>query len=99
MTIKWVCAARRAMLACICMSPIALPAYAQDALPRAVPAPAAEVPTEEGAPPASVETLDTAAQGSDQEIIVTARRRTEVLQDVLDYDDAQIRALRERQAI
>ena len=33
-------------------------------------------------PPADIETQDTAAQGSDQDIVVTARRRNEVLQDV-----------------
>ena len=34
------------------------------------------------ATPANVETQDAAAQGSDQDIVVTARRRNEVLQDV-----------------
>ncbi|HJR83653.1 MAG TPA: TonB-dependent receptor, partial [Sphingomicrobium sp.] len=72
-------AVRRAMLASICLAAIAVPgqALAQDAAPDA-----AQVPTEEGVPPADVQTEDTAAQGSDQDIVVTARRRNEVLQDV-----------------
>ena len=84
MTMKWVSGARRAMLATICISALAISgqALAQDAPPPADPAPGAEVPTEGTAPPASVETQDTAAQGSDQDIVVTARRRNEVLQDV-----------------
>ena len=84
MAMKWVSGARRAMLASICISALAISgqALAQDAPPPADPAPGAEVPTEGTAPPASVETQDTAAQGSDQDIVVTARRRNEVLQDV-----------------
>jgi iron complex outermembrane receptor protein len=84
MAMNWVSGARRAMLASICISALAISgqALAQDAPPPADPAPGAEVPTEGTAPPASVETQDTAAQGSDQEIVVTARRRNEVLQDV-----------------
>ena len=72
-------AVRRAMLASICLAAIAVPgqALAQDAAPAA-----AQVPTEEGTPPADAQTQDTAAQGSDQDIVVTARRRNEVLQDV-----------------
>ena len=84
MTMKWVNGARSAMLASICVSALAISgqALAQDAPSLADPAPGTEVPTGEAAPPASVETQDTAAQGSDPEIIVTARRRNEVLQDV-----------------
>jgi iron complex outermembrane receptor protein len=48
----------------------------------AAPAMAQEVPTGETDPPANAETQDEAAQASDPEIVVTARRRTEVLQDV-----------------
>jgi iron complex outermembrane recepter protein len=44
--------------------------------------PAATEPTQDGAPPASPQTQDTAAQASDQEIVVTARRRNELLLDV-----------------
>ena len=84
MAMKWVNGARGAMLASICISALAISgqALAQDTQPPADPAPGAEVPTEEAAPPASVETQDTAAQSSDAEIVVTARRRSEVLQDV-----------------
>ena len=84
MAMKWVSGARRAMLASICVSALAISgqALAQDASPPADPAPGADVPTEGAAAPASVETQDTAAQGSDQAIVVTARRRSEVLQDV-----------------
>jgi iron complex outermembrane receptor protein len=75
-------AVRRALLASICLGTLALstPAVAQDA-PTPNPAPST-VPTEEGALPAEVETQDAPAQGSDQEIVVTARRRNEALQDV-----------------
>src|SRR5918993_2873745 len=84
MAMKWVNHARCAMLASICMSALAISgqALAQDAPPPADPAPGAEVPTAEATTPADVETQDTAAQGSDQDIVVTARRRSEVLQDV-----------------
>src|SRR5918994_3122731 len=84
MAMKWVNHARCAMLASICMSALAISgrAFAQDAPPPADPAPGAEVPTAEATTPADVETQDTAAQGSDQDIVVTARRRSEVLQDV-----------------
>jgi iron complex outermembrane recepter protein len=84
MAMKWVSGARRAMLASICVSAVAISgqALAQDAPPPAEPAPGAEVPTGETAPPAIVETQDAAAGGSDPEIVVTARRRSEVLQDV-----------------
>ena len=83
MAMKWVSGARGAMLASICMSAFAVsgPALAQDAPPPS-PAPGAEVPTEEGTQPASVETQTEAASSSDQDIVVTARRRSEVLQDV-----------------
>ncbi|NUT01111.1 MAG: TonB-dependent receptor [Sphingomonas sp.] len=72
------------MLASICMSAMAVSgqALAQDAPPPANPAPGAEVPTEEGTPPASVDTQTEAASGTDQDIVVTARRRSEVLQNV-----------------
>jgi iron complex outermembrane receptor protein len=43
---------------------------------------AQDVPTGEAAPPANTETQEEAAAASDPEIVVTARRRTEVLQDV-----------------
>jgi len=79
MSMKWVSAARRGLLASICTSAFALSgqALAQDAA-----SPATDVPTEDLANAASAETQDSAAQGSDQDIIVTARRRNEVLQDV-----------------
>ena len=78
MSMKWVCAARRAMLASICTSAIAVSgqALAQDA------ASSTEAPAEAGAPPADVQTQDSAAQSSDSDIVVTARRRNELLQDV-----------------
>jgi iron complex outermembrane recepter protein len=84
MAMKSVNGARCAMLASICMSALAISAQAvaQDAPPPTDPAPGAEVPTAEAATSADVETQDTAAQGSDQDIVVTARRRSEVLQDV-----------------
>ena len=84
MTGTWSNRARRAMLGSICVTAMAAayPAMAQDA-PTADPvAPGAEVPTGEGAPPASAVTQDEPAEGAAGEIIVTARRRTEVLQDV-----------------
>ena len=79
MSMKWVSAARCAMLASICTSAIAVSgqASAQD-----VPAPAVDAPIEEAAPPADLQTQDAAASGSDSDIIVTARRRNELLQDV-----------------
>src|SRR5688572_16673893 len=43
---------------------------------------AQEATTTEAAPPADAQTTDEAASASDPEIVVTARRRTEVLQDV-----------------
>lgn len=78
MTRNWLGGARRAMLGSICLSALAAatPALAQD------PAPGAEVPTEEATVPADVETQEEAAAAVDNEIVVTARRRTEVLQDV-----------------
>jgi iron complex outermembrane receptor protein len=79
MSMKWVSAARRAMLASICTSAFAV---SDQALAQEVPAPAAEVPTEEAAPPADLQTQDAAASGTDPDIIVTARRRNELLQDV-----------------
>ena len=84
MAMKWVSSARCAMLASICMSALAISgqAIAQDTPTPTDPAPGAEVPTAEATTPADVETQDTAAQGSDQDIVVTARRRSEVLQDV-----------------
>ena len=83
MSSKWLGGARRAMLASICVTALTVSgqAIAQDGQP-AGPAPAAQVQTEEGATPADVQTRDEAAQGSDQDIVVTARRRNEVLQDV-----------------
>jgi iron complex outermembrane recepter protein len=79
----WLSAVRRAMLGSICLSAVAIanPALAQD-IPPPEPAPGAEVPTEEGAPPADVVTEDEPAAASSGEIVVTARRRSEALQDV-----------------
>jgi iron complex outermembrane receptor protein len=84
MSMKWQDGARRAMLGSICLWAMATSAeaLAQDVSPPAGPAPGAEVPTEEGTPPADAQTQDMTAQGSDQDIVVTARRRSEVLQDV-----------------
>ena len=67
MSMKWVCGARRAMLASICTSAFAVSgqALAQDV-------PATAVPDADAAAPASVETHDTAATGTDSAI----RRRT-----------------------
>ena len=81
---SWSSGARRAMLGSICITAMALaaPAMAQDVPPPADPAPGAEVPTEEGTLPADVVTLDEPAEGTTGEIVVTARRRAEVLQDV-----------------
>ena len=79
MSMKWVSAARRGLLASICTSAFAL---SGQALAQDVASPATEVPTEDLANAASAETQDSAAQGSEQDIIVTARRRNEVLQDV-----------------
>ena len=79
MSMKWVSAARRAMLASICTSAFAV---SGQALAQDVPASAVEVPAEEAAPPADLQTQDAAASGSDSDIIVTARRRNELLQDV-----------------
>ena len=79
MSMKWVSAARRAMLASICTSAFAVSGHA---LAQDVPASAVEVPAEEAAPPADLQTQDAAASGSDSDIIVTARRRNELLQDV-----------------
>ena len=79
MSMKWVSAARCAMLASICTSAIAASgqAAAQDA-----PAPPVDGAGAETTPPADVQTQDAAASGSDQDIVVTARRRNELLQDV-----------------
>ena len=74
--------ARAALLGSAALIFAATAAAAQDAPPPANPAPGAEVPTEEATVPASAETQDSAAAASDPEIVVTARRRTEVLQDV-----------------
>src|SRR5688500_20001662 len=52
------------------------------ALMLSQPALAQEATTADPAPPANVETTEEAATASDPEIVVTARRRTEVLQDV-----------------
>ena len=80
MSKKWVSAARRAMLASICTSAFAV---SGQALAQDVSAPAVEVPAEEAAPPpADLQTQDAAASGSDSDIVVTARRRNELLQDV-----------------
>ena len=79
MTMKWVSGARRAMLASICISALAI---SGQALAQDVPPPTAEVPTEEAVPPANVQAQDAAAQSATQDIVVTARRRNEVLQDV-----------------
>jgi iron complex outermembrane receptor protein len=79
MSMKWVSAARRAMLASICTSAFAV---SGQALAQDVPASAVEVPAEEAAPPVDLQTQDAAASGSDSDIIVTARRRNELLQDV-----------------
>ena len=79
MSMKWVSAARRAMLASICTSAFAV---SGQALAQDVPASAVEGPAEEAAPPADLQTQAAAASGSDSDIIVTARRRNELLQDV-----------------
>lgn len=76
MTMKWQ-VARRGMLATVCLAAFAIPgpALAQDASPD-------EATVAEDAPPADLQTQDEAAQASDQDIVVTARRRDEVLRDV-----------------
>lgn len=82
---SWSSGARRAMLGSICVSAMALawPAMAQEVPPPpADPAPGAEVPTEEGTLPADVRTQDEPAEATAGDIVVTARRRAEVLQDV-----------------
>jgi len=79
MSMKWVSAARRAMLASICTSAIAV---SGQALAQDVPTSTTEVPSEANAPPADVQTQDSASQASDSDIVVTARRRNELLQDV-----------------
>jgi iron complex outermembrane recepter protein len=78
MTATWLNGARRAMLGTICLTALTVSgeALAQDATV------AQPVPAEDGAAPADAVTQDQAAQGSDQDIVVTARRRNEVLQDV-----------------
>ncbi len=48
----------------------------------ASPALAQDVTATEPAPPADAQTQDEAAQASDQDIVVTARRRSELLLDV-----------------
>ena len=81
---NWSSGARRAMLGSICIGAmiVAYPAMAQELPQPADPAPGAEVPTEEGTLPADVVTQDEPAEGTSGEIVVTARRRTELLQDV-----------------
>jgi iron complex outermembrane receptor protein len=79
MSMKWVCVARRAMLASICTSAIV---GSSQALAQDVPASTTDAPSEAGVPPADVQTQDSAAQSSDSDIVVTARRRNELLQDV-----------------
>jgi iron complex outermembrane receptor protein len=70
------------MLATVCLGAIAVafPATAQDFPTPENPGP--EVPTGDDTPPASAVTDDEPAEAVAGEIVVTARRRTEVLQDV-----------------
>ncbi|HET7817168.1 MAG TPA: TonB-dependent receptor [Sphingomicrobium sp.] len=77
------CALRRAMLGSICLTALLASgqALAQDVPVEPAPEPQA-VPADEAAPPADAQTQDEAAAGSDQDIVVTARRRSELLQDV-----------------
>jgi iron complex outermembrane receptor protein len=77
---NWSSGARRAMLGSICIAAIAAasPAVAQ----VAEPAPGAEEPTEEATFPADAAAQDQPADANSGEIIVTARRRAENLQDV-----------------
>jgi len=84
MAMSRVSGVRRAMLASICVSAaiVSAQASAQDAPPPPNPAGSAEVPTGDGAASANVETQNEAAGVSDQEIVVTARRRNEALKDV-----------------
>jgi iron complex outermembrane receptor protein len=81
MRVKSLAGVRGALLGSICFTALAVSgeALAQDAVPPPASA-AQQVPTEEAT--ADAQTQDTAAQGSDQDIVVTARRRSEVLQDV-----------------
>jgi iron complex outermembrane receptor protein len=64
---------RAAMMASISLGAVALagPALAQDSTAAA-----------DQAPPAAEQTADAPAAASDQDIVVTARRRDEILQDV-----------------
>lgn len=76
MTTTWLTGARRAMLASICVT--ALAASTQAWAQEAVPADAAQA-----APPADeTAKANESAEPGDQDIVVTARRRNEVLQDV-----------------
>ena len=75
---------RSALLGSIAVAALMLtqPALAQDAA-TAEPAPTADAQTTtEAAPPADLQTTSEAAAASDGEIIVTARRRNEILLDV-----------------
>ncbi len=76
MTIDWLGGARNAMLGSICLAAMTVSgqALAQDT--------GVEVPTGDASPPADAVTQDEAAAATGGEIVVTARRRTEVLQDV-----------------
>ena len=58
------------------------PGVAQQAGVAEPPADASQVPGEESAPPADAQTRDQAAAATDQDIVVTARRRNELLLDV-----------------
>lgn len=84
MTKTWLRGARCAMLGSICVAALAAarPATAQEVPPPADPAPGAQVPPEQGTVPAGAQNEDEAAEGGNQEIVVTARRRAENLQDV-----------------
>jgi iron complex outermembrane receptor protein len=61
---------------------VSAPALAQDAGVAEPPADATQVPGEDAAPPANAQTQDQAAAAPDQDIVVTARRRNELLLDV-----------------
>ena len=73
--------ARAAMFGTVAAAALlAAPAFAQPTQ-SSDPAPATDAPSD-AAPSADVQTQDEAAQGSDQQIVVTARRRNELLLDV-----------------
>ena len=76
MTTLWLTGARRAMLASICMTAFAVSTQvlAQEAPPA--------VDSSSGTSAADIQTQDERAAASDQEIVVTARRRDEALKDV-----------------